>query len=366
MPRHDRTKTDSHHFHIDPALSALATAAIYAEQSQQQMSLSYYPTPPGPESTPLQDPVAQPPASTFIAYTAEAATLPSTAPHRVSSGAWSIDDDNQLLAARVQGLNWVQIKDEYFPGKTSNACRKRYERLVERKSEDDWDSKKMQLLGKEYQNMRKEIWSGIAARMGEKWEVVEAMCMSNGLRVLQDAARASSRRERLENRSQTTACDDENDKPGIAGLTPVDGLDECHSSPDRGPSAGAAQSLTLSSDPSGAGYHQHHHEVHGHAHANATMTPTPTPHVPVPHPAAGNVEQASYSLNPYGVAYSDQHHENSTDGSSTAGMAHQHQSRDQYASCDSSRTSSYMDGQRISSADMGIDNIINRSRSGRA
>lgn len=94
--------------------------------------------------------------------------------HRPSSGAWSPQDDQQLLQARMQGLNWNQIKEQYFPSKTPNACRKRHERLMERRGSDDWDARKMQILAKEYMSMRKEIWSGLAARTGEKWNVVEA------------------------------------------------------------------------------------------------------------------------------------------------------------------------------------------------
>lgn len=45
---------------------------------------------------------------------------------------------------------------------------------MERRGSDDWDARKMQILAKEYMSMRKEIWSGLAARTGEKWNVVEA------------------------------------------------------------------------------------------------------------------------------------------------------------------------------------------------
>jgi hypothetical protein len=79
----------------------------------------------------------------------------------------------------MQGLNWNQIKDQYFQSKTPNACRKRHERLMERRGADDWDTRKMQILAKEYMSMRKEIWSGLAARTGEKWNVVEAKVCTN-------------------------------------------------------------------------------------------------------------------------------------------------------------------------------------------
>jgi hypothetical protein len=94
-------------------------------------------------------------------------------PHRPSSGAWSQQDDQNLLAARQQGLNWAQIQSTYFPNKSPNACRKRHERLLERRGADDWDARKLERLAKEYMNMRREIWQGLAARTGEKWNVVE-------------------------------------------------------------------------------------------------------------------------------------------------------------------------------------------------
>lgn len=93
--------------------------------------------------------------------------------HRASSGAWTREDDRQLLQARAKGLNWGQVKDK-FSNKSANACRKRHERLMERKDADDWDNRKMEQLAKEYMSMRKEIWAPLASRVGEKWNVVEA------------------------------------------------------------------------------------------------------------------------------------------------------------------------------------------------
>jgi hypothetical protein len=110
--------------------------------------------------------------------------------HRPSSGAWTPQDDQQLMTARAQGLNWSQIKEMYFPGKTANACRKRHERLAERRDADDWDNRKFQRLAKEYMTMRKEIWSGLAARTGEKWNVVEQKVLSKSfLPFLREAER---------------------------------------------------------------------------------------------------------------------------------------------------------------------------------
>lgn len=148
---------------------------MYAQQSQPQrvqVPPSYYTIPPEcPEPASLQVPSAQ--QASYDEYIVDTSSLPP-AQHRASSGAWTVDDDNQLITARMQGLNWSQIKDAYFPTKSANACRKRHERLMERKGADDWDTRKLQQMAKEYMGMRKEIWSGLATRMGEKWNVVEA------------------------------------------------------------------------------------------------------------------------------------------------------------------------------------------------
>lgn len=100
---------------------------------------------------------------------------PSALPaqHRASSGAWNPNDDQTLLGARASGQNWAQIQQMYFPTKTPNACRKRHERLMERKGADDWDNRKLEIMAKEYMSLRKEIWAPLAQRTGEKWNVVE-------------------------------------------------------------------------------------------------------------------------------------------------------------------------------------------------
>jgi len=118
-------------------------------------------------------------------------------PIRASSGAWNPAEDQTLMAARAQGMNWAPIQQAYFPTKTPNACRKRHERLMERRSADDWDAIKLENLAKTYIGMRREIWSGLAAQTGEKWNVVEQKCMTQGLKNLQAHARSGARRERL-------------------------------------------------------------------------------------------------------------------------------------------------------------------------
>lgn len=190
MPKHNRSAS-GHPSHYAQMASGLPSP-LYSQQ-RVAIPASYYTIPGAPSSSMSQqlasqqqsqaqasfDPAAVAAASSYTTTTdpsaAAAATITAIPPgqHRPSSGAWSPQDDHQLVNARMQGLNWGQIKDTYFPAKTANACRKRHERLMERKGSDDWDGRKLQRLAKEYMGMRREIWSGLAARTGEKWSVVE-------------------------------------------------------------------------------------------------------------------------------------------------------------------------------------------------
>ncbi|KAK0717621.1 hypothetical protein B0T26DRAFT_599074, partial [Lasiosphaeria miniovina] len=91
-----------------------------------------------------------------------------------NQGTWTASDDRALVSTRQRGQRWADIQREHFPTKTANACRKRYERLMERRGVYTHDTRKLERISKEYIGMRKQIWSGLAARVGEKWNVVEA------------------------------------------------------------------------------------------------------------------------------------------------------------------------------------------------
>lgn len=98
---------------------------------------------------------------------------PATAVPRPAA-IWCAADDDKLLQARASGLNWQPIANQYFPNKSANACRKRHERLIERRQASDWDAEKLDRLAQEYVAMRKEMWDALAAKLGERWNVVEA------------------------------------------------------------------------------------------------------------------------------------------------------------------------------------------------
>ncbi|KAI0893585.1 hypothetical protein F4806DRAFT_143592 [Annulohypoxylon nitens] len=321
MPKHTRSSSSSHNRYSNPnampvSLAPSAPVPIYSTRPSLPLNTGgYYPTVASTSAQPSMQ------AQQYDPYPADVVPQ-APMPNRPSSGAWTVQDDQNLLAARQQGLNWAQIQSNYFPNKSPNACRKRHERLMERKGADDWDNRKLERLAKEYMSMRKEIWQPLAARTGEKWIVVEAKCMNNGLKNLQSAARSAARRERLESGHPIHGYDDDSGISGI-GLTPVDDLDASYSSPE-----------TTSSSHSGGS-----HGGYG-----------------------GSIHPMALSSHPYGANYTASagglSSSYSSSVSSTAAAAHygtaMHHSHSQGGS-------PYMDnGQRLPSVDMGIDAIINR------
>ncbi|KAI1841088.1 hypothetical protein JX265_013920 [Neoarthrinium moseri] len=290
----------------------------YSSRPQLPLNTAFYPT--VPSSTSVQQSM-QP---QYDPYSGQ--VVPSPMPHRASSGAWSPQDDKNLIQARQQGLNWSQIQATYFPNKTSNACRKRHERLMERKGADDWDTRKLERIAKEYMSMRKEIWQPLASKVGEKWNVVEAKCMNNGLKNIQNAARAGARRERAEAGQSFHGYDDDSGISGI-GLTPVDDLDASYSSPE----------TAASSSHSGSSFHSGYHPMHmsaqyGHGYTASTGALSSSGY---------SSSVSSTTAQGYGTVPSHSHH--SQGGSPYMGH-----------------------GQRLPSVDMNIDALINRPQHGNA
>lgn len=157
-------------------LSARPSALQYYSPLATTMSHQQYSTQPTQAHYATGGPVQHPMASQQ-AYVMPQQHISHQAPPlssiRPSSGAWNPQDDQTLMTARAQGMNWAPIQQAYFPSKTANACRKRHERLMERRNADDWDGLKLENLAKNYMGMRREIWSGLASLTGEKWNVVE-------------------------------------------------------------------------------------------------------------------------------------------------------------------------------------------------
>jgi hypothetical protein len=185
MPKGHRSVRSQGYYRLTPVTTP--TSAYAPISSRPEIQNGYY-TSPVPTPSMSQQSYSQPPTGypnggpvQLPMSTPQYAQMPQQpqqqqpqlASIRPSSGAWNPQDDQTLMAARAQGMNWAPIQQAYFPSKTPNACRKRHERLMERRSADDWDGLKLENLAKNYMGMRREIWSGLAAQTGEKWNVVE-------------------------------------------------------------------------------------------------------------------------------------------------------------------------------------------------
>ncbi|KAM7210817.1 hypothetical protein V8F06_013797 [Rhypophila decipiens] len=183
---------------MEPSLQSLPPSQAYPSNlpSGQLKNDGSGPLPsPGATTPTTGTSIPSPPPNNDIAL-----SVPEYQPSAYNYGTWTSEEDKTLLNARGQGHHWAQIQRTHFPSKTANACRKRYERLMERRGIYDLDREKLEKVAHEYMGMRKEIWSGLAARVGEKWNVVEAQCMSTGLRTIQLNARSHARRQRHESR----------------------------------------------------------------------------------------------------------------------------------------------------------------------
>ncbi|KAL6786567.1 hypothetical protein J3E68DRAFT_420029 [Trichoderma sp. SZMC 28012] len=106
---------------------------------------------------------------------------------------WNPEDDQLLLVTRMLGLTWKEI-GQYLQFKTPYACFIRHEWLLaERAVVDSWDPPKMHNLAKEYMSMHEEIWSGLAARVGEDWRAVEEKCMPSSSQSSENAKAVDGR-----------------------------------------------------------------------------------------------------------------------------------------------------------------------------
>jgi len=115
-----------------------------------------------------------------------------------NQGTWTAEDDGNLLRGRAMGHHWAELQRTYFPTKTANACRKRYERLVERRGVYDYDARRFERIATEYMAMRRHMWTPLADRLGERWDIVEGQCMAAGLRTIQSSSRSHTNRWRRE------------------------------------------------------------------------------------------------------------------------------------------------------------------------
>ena len=77
-------------------------------------------------------------------------------------------------------MNWAPLAAKHLPSKTANACRKRHERLMEKKNARLLDKQGVpsEELARAYTESREMMWKIVADKMGEKWQDVESKVSS--------------------------------------------------------------------------------------------------------------------------------------------------------------------------------------------
>ncbi|KAF4554174.1 Hypothetical protein D9617_5g070510 [Elsinoe fawcettii] len=163
-----------------------------------------------------------------------------------AASAWSTADDDVLASARAAGMNWQPIATRFFPTKSANACRKRHERLMERRYQEEWDQDRLEELATAYFDCRKEMWAILGERLGERWGLVEGKCMEKGLKNLQTIARASQRKRiRLSDGDDVKSERDHEDDSGV-GLSDAEIEMSATHRPSSAPVVGNKRSLSSS------------------------------------------------------------------------------------------------------------------------
>ncbi|CUS07647.1 unnamed protein product [Tuber aestivum] len=112
---------------------------------------------------------------------------PTAAP---PTAAWSTTDDELLLTSKTSGKKWVEISP-LFPGKTSNACRKRHARLVTN-AQLEWNAEREKDLAMEFANAKVAFFKSLAGNLGLEWQQVEKKCVEMGFRALLEKGKKCS------------------------------------------------------------------------------------------------------------------------------------------------------------------------------
>lgn len=189
---------------------SVASSAMPVYRPPLQLDTDYYPL---ASASSAEAALA---GTAYDAYTPTVAVhsaVPQAAPEqprRLSSGAWSEEQDLKLIQLRKTAGNWAKIA-EHFDGKTGNACRKRHERLLDRQKNASRDGDTLQRVSKAYMGMRKEVWRELAKQTQLKWSDVE-----NIVSVELFPAPLASVRERKKCRAQSQEA---NEAPQTTRLT---------------------------------------------------------------------------------------------------------------------------------------------------
>jgi Myb-like DNA-binding domain len=98
--------------------------------------------------------------------------------HKYAWLPWSEAEDDKLWELRAQSKTWQEIV-KFFPGKSDNACRKRWERLRDLRRHQVFEhGERFTAVATAYAKVRQEMWTMMAEEMccpDKDWETFERL-----------------------------------------------------------------------------------------------------------------------------------------------------------------------------------------------
>ncbi|EEH23152.2 hypothetical protein PABG_05363 [Paracoccidioides brasiliensis Pb03] len=85
---------------------------------------------------------------------------------------WSADEDALITELRGSSMKWNDISNR-IPGRSAIGCRLHYQNYLKPRSE--WDEDLKNMLARQYERFRREMWTKIADILGRSWRSAEAM-----------------------------------------------------------------------------------------------------------------------------------------------------------------------------------------------
>ncbi|KAL9017120.1 MAG: hypothetical protein Q9185_005522 [Variospora sp. 1 TL-2023] len=132
-------------------------------------------------------PVSAPQTSTK--RTASTSAQASRQANKKTTRQWTKDEDEIVRTRREQNppMKWEEIAAE-IPGRSSTACRLRFQNYQERKA--PWTDAEKETLARLYDRDKQKMWSGIAQELKIPWRAVEYMHWEIGQEAMADIAGA--------------------------------------------------------------------------------------------------------------------------------------------------------------------------------
>ncbi|KAF3031939.1 hypothetical protein E8E12_002269 [Didymella heteroderae] len=127
-------------------------------------------------------------ATTPVQLTLLGSSCPRVIPEPRVATAWSSNEDNLMITLRGQRMEWADIS-KHIPGRSSVACRLRYQNYLEKKAMVNEENKNK--LAQVYARLKDQMWQKVATEMGVPWRMAESLHWQLGENEMSERAKAS-------------------------------------------------------------------------------------------------------------------------------------------------------------------------------